>query len=340
VTGRLRIVAVLTAELVLAGLLVWTGPEPADVHAAIAAPQLWLERGGPDAAAVMLVGLLCWAMLGWVAFGLLLIAGAAAPGAAGRAADALAGSLVPAAVRRAVAVALGVSVGTAAATGTAAADVTPPPGPQTTGPAVAVGHDPGRPQGSYTPESPRVDWPLDPVPAEQPRGRDDSAASPGRGSRPAGSAAPDQRRRQPPGASSTPSGTATNWPAPQPGAGATTSRVGTRAAPGPVVTGASPRPGRNADQSHRAGAGPPAPAEPRSSAAGASPADSGSVQVRPGDCLWLIAARRLGPGASAADVAREWPRWYALNQDVIGGDPAVIRPGVALVPPPAPVRRA
>jgi hypothetical protein len=57
--------------------------------------------------------------------------------------------------------------------------------------------------------------------------------------------------------------------------------------------------------------------------------------VRRGDALWDIAARRLGPDATQADVAREWPRWYAANRTVIGADPNLIRPGERLQPPAA-----
>ena len=57
------------------------------------------------------------------------------------------------------------------------------------------------------------------------------------------------------------------------------------------------------------------------------------VVVRRGDTLWAIAARHLGPDASAADVAREWPRWHAANRGVIGDDPDLVRPGMRLVPP-------
>lgn len=55
--------------------------------------------------------------------------------------------------------------------------------------------------------------------------------------------------------------------------------------------------------------------------------------VRRGDALWDVAARHLGPTASAADIAREWPRWYAANRGVIGPDPDLIHPGDVLVPP-------
>ncbi len=65
--------------------------------------------------------------------------------------------------------------------------------------------------------------------------------------------------------------------------------------------------------------------------AGRSVADE--VVVRRGDTLWDIAARHLGPGASAADVATEWPRWHDANRRQIGADPDLILPGLRLTPP-------
>lgn len=58
------------------------------------------------------------------------------------------------------------------------------------------------------------------------------------------------------------------------------------------------------------------------------------VPVRPGDTLWTLAARHLGPGATAAEVADAWPRWWSANRDVIGGDPDLLLPGQLLRPPP------
>lgn len=57
------------------------------------------------------------------------------------------------------------------------------------------------------------------------------------------------------------------------------------------------------------------------------------VPVRRGDSLWSIAARHLGPTASDAEVAWEWPRWYAANRDVVGDDPDLLTPGQLLRPP-------
>jgi hypothetical protein len=58
------------------------------------------------------------------------------------------------------------------------------------------------------------------------------------------------------------------------------------------------------------------------------------VTVRSGDSLWSIAAAALGPLASDADIAREWPRLYAGNRDVIGANPHFLRPGQVLYLPP------
>jgi hypothetical protein len=60
-----------------------------------------------------------------------------------------------------------------------------------------------------------------------------------------------------------------------------------------------------------------------------------SYVVHRGDALWDIAARHLGRHATAADIAREWPRWYAANRTAIGADPDLIRPGQVLIPPGA-----
>lgn len=65
------------------------------------------------------------------------------------------------------------------------------------------------------------------------------------------------------------------------------------------------------------------------------PARDGCVVVRRGDSLWGIAARHLGEGASDAEVAAQWPRWYAANRDVVGPDPDVLRPGQVLRAPGA-----
>lgn len=57
--------------------------------------------------------------------------------------------------------------------------------------------------------------------------------------------------------------------------------------------------------------------------------------MRAGDTLWDIVARRLGPDATAEQVAAEWPRWYAANLSTIGADPDLILPGQRLTAPGA-----
>jgi nucleoid-associated protein YgaU len=83
----------------------------------------------------------------------------------------------------------------------------------------------------------------------------------------------------------------------------------------------------------------PAPTWPVGANAGRSPAlppptpptsDSSTQRVRPGDSLWLLAARRLGTHAGDHDVAHYWPQIYAANRSVIGDDPSVIHPGQVL----------
>lgn len=64
------------------------------------------------------------------------------------------------------------------------------------------------------------------------------------------------------------------------------------------------------------------------------------VVVRRGDTLWAIARQHLGPGATDAEVAQEWPRWHRANQAVIGPDPGRLLPGMVLqAPSRAVVRR-
>jgi hypothetical protein len=48
------------------------------------------------------------------------------------------------------------------------------------------------------------------------------------------------------------------------------------------------------------------------------------VVVAPGDSLWSISERQLGPGATGPQIARGVDRIYALNRDLIGADPDLI----------------
>ena len=58
-----------------------------------------------------------------------------------------------------------------------------------------------------------------------------------------------------------------------------------------------------------------------------------ALVVRPGDSLWSLTARQLGPRATAARIAAAWPRLYAENRGAIGANPNLIHPGQQLLPP-------
>ncbi|WP_236121218.1 LysM peptidoglycan-binding domain-containing protein [Cellulomonas palmilytica] len=66
---------------------------------------------------------------------------------------------------------------------------------------------------------------------------------------------------------------------------------------------------------------------------------SAVVVVEAGDSLWSIAAAHLPHGASDAQVAAAWPRWYEANRDVVGDDPDVLLPGQVLTAPVTEVAR-
>ena len=54
-----------------------------------------------------------------------------------------------------------------------------------------------------------------------------------------------------------------------------------------------------------------------------SPSEASAYTVKPGDNLWDIARNNLGDGTKWQDI-------YKLNQDVVGGNPALIHPGAQL----------
>jgi hypothetical protein len=112
----------------------------------------------------------------------------------------------------------------------------------------------------------------------------------------------------------------------------------------PAFADPSPAP---APQSTSFDWGPPAQPAPAATPAPAPPAapsarphgpagEDAAITVRPGDCLWQIAAESLastGAAPTTAEIAAAWPRWYAANQSVIGADPGLIHPGQRLTPP-------
>lgn len=133
----------------------------------------------------------------------------------------------------------------------------------------------------------------------------------------------------------TPTATPTDAPSdpgflPTPSTAATTSSVdpGFEGLVAPPAAGVAPTPAEP-------GFTPAAPrvrpqADPSLIGARPAPASAREVVVHRGDSLWSIAARHLGPDASAAETARAWPLWFEANRDLIGDDPDLILPGQVL----------
>ena len=87
---------------------------------------------------------------------------------------------------------------------------------------------------------------------------------------------------------------------------------------------------------------PAAPAAPAAPGAHATPGTTGpsgdahptaDYVVQAGDSLWRITESLLSAGATAADVAQEWPELYEANHAAIGDDPGLIQPGLRLTIP-------
>jgi LysM repeat protein len=96
----------------------------------------------------------------------------------------------------------------------------------------------------------------------------------------------------------------------------------------PGLTTTSPHHDRH--HHHRGGGSdPPQHPQPPSTVA----TRGNDVVVQPGDTLWRIAARELGPGASGAAITEAWHAWYRANHAVIGPNPSIIRPGQRLRAP-------
>jgi hypothetical protein len=143
-------------------------------------------------------------------------------------------------------------------------------------------------------------------------------------------------------------------PAPTPTASRPVTSVLPSGTPSPVVPPAtsflvvvpadSPSPGTSdSPVSHRPSerpqvdrpAGSPASADLLTGRPAAVDADE-FVVVRRGDTLWSLAAARLRPSATPAEIDAEWRRWYAANRAVVGADPDLILPGQRLRAPGTP----
>ena len=242
--------------------------------------------------------LLCVAAAGtllvaWLALSLTLSLLAALPGAAGALAARGAATLAPAAVRRLAAALLGASLGATLSAGTAVATLTA--APATASAAVSR---------------------TEPVP---PPATPSAASRPRRGPSCPVVLAPARRRPRPP---------ARPWPGASDGAS-----VSTVDGPSDGTGATAPDAAWTPSRPDRTPVPDPDALHLLSPAPEAGTLVDEEVVVRRGDTLWSIAARSLGPAATADEIAREWPRWHEANRHAIGDDPDLIRPGQVLHPP-------
>jgi hypothetical protein len=108
-----------------------------------------------------------------------------------------------------------------------------------------------------------------------------------------------------------------------------TAATGAVAAPRPHVVAMRTVAGSALDWPGLAATTAPTPPSPHR----AAPPHPDAVVVQPGDTLWSIAARHLGPHASGTQITTAWHAWYAANRAVIGTNPSLIKPGQRLVAP-------
>lgn len=274
-----------------------------------------------DPADLLLV-LLCLAgavLAAWLGIGATATALARAPGALGAVAEQVAARMAPAVVRRMVALLAGTAVAAALAPGTAVA------APDRPGRVSAYALDGDSPAGSSLPD-PGFHPLSGPAPLGSPSSTPPAAATAG-----PPPAVPSGRPVALPSSADAPPSAPSGPPAARPSpAGAP-----------PVAVSSGPAIASSADLDREPGYRPAAPRATRTPVPIdplAAPARPGAMPeehyvVRRGDTLWDIAARHLGPAATAAQIAGEWPRWYAANRQVIGADPDLIRPGQQLAPP-------
>ena len=297
-------------------------PDFAALWLHVRAPRAWLDAAGTDAALAAVAAALLWCAAAWLALGLLAMPAARLPGIPGRLAVVVSRRLLPRAVAAALAGTAGLGVLLTPAVAGAASPPAAPPSPSTaTADATSL---------------PAPTWPVTPVAPATPTPDDGARHAPpaaGHASPVAGRASPVAGRASPTAhdgpavASHRPSAPplpVPTWPSDQVPSGPdpSSAQPGTTA-PAP---GGSPASRSARDAPGQPGTGPvnsPRPTQP----------DAARVRVRPGDSLWLIAARRLGAHAGPTHIAVEWPRWYAANREVIGPDPDLIRPGQVLVEP-------
>lgn len=266
------------------------------------AQYAWPSAGGGATPSVddVVLGVIAWVavlLCAWLTLGVTLTSLTLLPGRVGAACSLVADRVTPAVVRRSLAMALGVSVGTVALPVGNATGARPV--------AAVIGHDTARDAGetggrlSATADGPgqeyRTGVVAEPAPAYSPRQNDTEPSPAYRASQDNTEPSPGYRASDATPAPSHPAGPA--W---------TPTRPHRSLSEGPTLLTPAPRVGAAVIE---------------------------HVTVHRGDCLWVIAARHLGPEATDSEIAQEWPRWYAANRALIGDDPDLIHPGQQLVPP-------
>ncbi len=264
---------------------------PAELMSHLSHPRHWVDTAGTDGATLELARVGLWLAALWLAVAVLAVLVSELPGTLGRMGRVVAGRAVPAVLRRTIVAALGASV----------VLVPVAAGASTTG-----SNDGATPRSTAATAAARIVG---------------SSVSPG----PTG----------PSGTRATPlSGGGWPWPTSAPTSGPT---AGPSAGPSAPPPPAKPTPGPASSAPAKPVPWPhsaptpsaptpsaPTPSAPTPSAPGPR---SGDVVVGAGDCLWAIAAHRLGPTASAQHIAAETQRWYQANAATIGANPGLIHPG-------------
>jgi hypothetical protein len=275
-----------------------------------------------------------------ITLGVALTAGTAAPALAATPMDALIPQTVPSTSTA--------STGTAS-TGTAWPDLTRPQLPAPPSPTGVPPAPQLTPSVTTTPSTPAATgWPdlsrpsVSPVPAGPVATSTVATARLPAGTPPAPSShSVEAGPTHTASAASTASALPTAGPIPQPtGQPSATTRPAsptTPSSPAVLASTGTPSVWPDLNRPHTPAIGPQPRGIGPSSTAPAHPAEAATptpeVVVLRGDSLWTIAARHLGPGATTAQIAREWPRWWAANKHVIGPDPDRILPGQRLQPP-------
>jgi len=292
----------------------------------LAHPHSWVAAVGADRAIAEFAASAFWCVAVWLLLAGLATIWTARTGRERGLLPALAGSL-PRQVRQALLSGLGLSLCLSPGTTALAA-------PAHSALALTASHPAGPALVPSAPAAtlPAIGWPTDPASPPQPK----PVPAP---TWPLSQPAP--TRSANPSPSPTPTSSDPSRPrhaAPSPAAPRTSTPSGTArtTASGPATSGPK-----------TSGPKTTTPAISRPPGSGSGPASSGpnpgpgaspgrgeqSVVVRPGDSLWDIAARQLGPNSGDDRIAVLWPHWYAANRQVIGDDPSLIRPGQHLVAP-------